>query len=91
MEMQASGKLLRVNVKTRGCSGLQYAMEHVGEKARLDEVVVQDGVTVLVDPKALFSVIGSEMDYVKDNLSTQFVFNNPNVKESCGCGQVRGG
>lgn len=49
--------------------------------------MVQDGVTVLIDSKALFSLVGSEMDYIADELSSQFIFNNPNVKEMCGCGQ----
>jgi iron-sulfur cluster assembly accessory protein len=80
-------KLLRIGVKTRGCSGLEYALDYVEQKGKLDESVTQDGVTVLVDSKALFSIIGSEMDFVEDKLSSQFVFTNPNVKETCGCGQ----
>ncbi len=62
-------------------------MEYVKEKGKLDEMVQQDGVTVIIDSRALFALIGSEMDYIQEPLSSQFVFNNPNVKEMCGCGQ----
>ncbi|RKP07438.1 hypothetical protein THASP1DRAFT_2232, partial [Thamnocephalis sphaerospora] len=64
-----------------------YNLEYVTEKGKFDEVVQQDGVMVLVASNALLTIIGSEMDYVKDKLSAGFVFHNPNVKESCGCGQ----
>ncbi|KAI8813771.1 hypothetical protein BJ742DRAFT_746659 [Cladochytrium replicatum] len=80
-------RLLKVGTKKKGCSGQSYSLEYVTEKGRLDEVVEQEGVTMLVDSKALFSLIGSEMDFVEDKLSSQFVFHNPNVKEMCGCGQ----
>ncbi|KAG0271810.1 Iron-sulfur assembly protein 1 [Linnemannia exigua] len=79
-------KVVRVGIRTKGCSGQQYDLQYTTKKERFDEEVKQDGVTVLVDNKALLSVLGSEMDYVEDKLSAQFVFNNPNVKESCGCG-----
>ncbi|KAF8933566.1 Iron-sulfur assembly protein 1 [Dissophora ornata] len=80
-------KMVRVGIRTRGCSGQQYNLEYTNKKEKFDEEVKQDGVTVLVDNKALLSVLGSEMDYVEDKVSAQFVFSNPNVKESCGCGQ----
>ncbi|KAF9093066.1 Iron-sulfur assembly protein 1 [Mortierella sp. GBA35] len=80
-------KMIRVGIRTKGCSGQQYQLDYTTKKEKFDEEVKQDGVTVLVDNKALLSVLGSEMDYVEDKLSAQFVFNNPNVKESCGCGQ----
>lgn len=80
-------KLIRVGVKNRGCSGLAYSLEYVEEPGKFDEEVVQDGVRVLIDSKALFSIIGSEMDWVEDKLSARFVFNNPNIKEQCGCGE----
>ncbi|KAF9976846.1 Iron-sulfur assembly protein 1 [Actinomortierella ambigua] len=79
-------KVVRVGIRTKGCSGQQYNLEYTTKKEKFDEEVKQDGVTVLVDNKALLSVLGSEMDWVEDKLSAQFVFNNPNVKESCGCG-----
>ncbi|KAI7825371.1 hypothetical protein BC939DRAFT_396103, partial [Gamsiella multidivaricata] len=80
-------KMVRVGIRHKGCSGKQYNLEYTDKKEKFDEEVKQDGVTVLVDNKALLSVLGSEMDWVQDKLSAQFVFNNPNVKESCGCGQ----
>lgn len=80
-------KLIRVGVKNRGCSGLTYNLEYVEKAGKFDEEVSQDGVKVLIDSKALFSVIGSQMDFVTDKLSSRFVFNNPNSKGSCGCGE----
>ncbi|KAI8057021.1 hypothetical protein BDF22DRAFT_668976 [Syncephalis plumigaleata] len=87
MTKSEDAPLLRVGVKNKGCSGKSYNLEYVKEKNKYDEVVQQDGVTVLVASNALLTIIGSEMDYVEDKLSAGFVFNNPNVKESCGCGQ----
>ncbi|RKP26402.1 hypothetical protein SYNPS1DRAFT_21828 [Syncephalis pseudoplumigaleata] len=87
MTKREEAHLLRVGVKNKGCSGKSYNLEYVKEKSKYDEVVQQDGVTVLVASNALLTIIGSEMDYVEDKLSAGFVFNNPNVKESCGCGQ----
>ncbi|KAI8821803.1 uncharacterized protein EV422DRAFT_527056 [Fimicolochytrium jonesii] len=78
---------LKVGTKKRGCSGLSYSLDYVAAPGRFDEVVEQDGVKVVVDSKALFSLIGSEMDFVDDVLHSEFVFNNPNVKETCGCGE----
>ncbi len=84
---QPEPKMIRVGVKNRGCSGLAYHLEYVEKPGAFDEVVEQDGVKVLVDSKALFSIIGSEMDWQEDKLSTRFVFKNPNIKEQCGCGE----
>lgn len=75
-------KLIRVGVKNRGCSGLAYHLEYVDKAGKFDEAVEQDGVKVLIDSKALFSIIGSEMDWVEDKLSQRFVFRNPNISES---------
>ncbi|KNE58459.1 iron-sulfur cluster assembly accessory protein [Allomyces macrogynus ATCC 38327] len=86
-EMSKPEALLRVGVKKKGCSGLSYTIDQVSAKQRFDEEVVQDGASILIDSKALLSILGSEMDYVEDKLSAQFVFYNPNVKEACGCGQ----
>ncbi len=84
---QPSPKLVRVGVKNRGCAGLAYHLEYVDAPGKFDEVVEQDGVKVLIDSRALFSIIGSRMDFVEDRLSARFVFDNPHVKGSCGCGE----
>ena len=74
-------KFIRVGVKNRGCSGLAYHLEYVEKAGKFDEAVEQDGVKVLIDSKALFSIIGSEMDWVEDKLNQRFVFRNPNISE----------
>ncbi|EXJ81769.1 hypothetical protein A1O1_07834 [Capronia coronata CBS 617.96] len=84
---QPTPKMIRVGVKNRGCSGLAYHLEFVDKPGPFDEVVEQDGVKVLIDSKALFSIIGSQMDWKEDKLSARFVFNNPNITEQCGCGE----
>lgn len=87
MQNQPEAKLIKVGVRNRGCSGLAYHLEYVEKPGAFDEEVVQDGVKVLIDSKALFSIIGSEMDWVEDKLNQRFVFRNPNIKEQCGCGE----
>ncbi|PBP21513.1 iron sulfur assembly protein 1 [Diplocarpon rosae] len=84
---QPDPKLIKIGVKNRGCSGLAYHLEYVEKPGMFDEEVEQDGVKVLIDSKALFSIIGSEMDWVEDKLNQRFVFSNPNIKEQCGCGE----
>lgn len=84
---QPESKLIRVGVKNRGCSGLAYHLEYVDKPGAFDETVEQDGVKVLIDSKALFSIIGSEMDWLEDKLSARFIFKNPNITEQCGCGE----
>lgn len=78
---------LRIGVRTAGCSGMAYAMEFAEEKAPFDEIVEDKGVTVLIDGKALMFLIGTEMDFVQEKLQSGFVFNNPNEKGRCGCGE----
>lgn len=89
--LDASGgpKLLRIGVRNKGCAGMSYHLEYVtpDQAGKFDERVKQDGIEVLIDSKALFSIIGSEMDWQEDRLSAKFVFNNPNVVEACGCGE----
>ncbi|KAF8446338.1 hypothetical protein L210DRAFT_860903 [Boletus edulis BED1] len=80
-------QLIRIGVRNKGCAGLSYHLDYVDKPGKFDEVVEQDGVRVLVDSKALFSIIGSEMDWKEDALSSKFVFNNPNIKDACGCGE----
>ncbi|KAI3317535.1 hypothetical protein HD806DRAFT_527049 [Xylariaceae sp. AK1471] len=84
---QPEPKLIKVGVRNRGCSGLAYHLEYVDKPGPFDEEVEQDGVKVLIDSKALFSIIGSEMDWVEDKLNERFIFRNPNIKEECGCGE----
>lgn len=78
---QPDPKMIRVGVKNRGCSGLAYHLEYVEKPGTFDEVVEQDGVKVYVDSKALFSIIGSEMDWQEDKLNQRFVFRNPNISK----------
>jgi len=80
-------QLIRIGVRNKGCAGLSYHLEYVDKPGRFDEVVEQDGVRVLIDSKALFSIIGSEMDWREDALSARFAFKNPNIKDACGCGE----
>ncbi|KAI1780285.1 iron-binding protein iscA [Hypoxylon cercidicola] len=84
---QPEPKLIKVGVRNRGCSGLSYHLDYVDKAGPFDEEVEQDGVKVLIDSKALFSIIGSEMDWIEDQLSQRFHFNNPNIKGECGCGE----
>jgi iron-sulfur cluster assembly protein len=78
---QPEPKLIKVGVRNRGCSGLAYHLEYVDKPGAFDEAVEQDGVKVLIDSKALFSIIGSEMDWAEDKLNQRFVFRNPNISE----------
>ncbi|KAI1295127.1 hypothetical protein F5Y03DRAFT_310844 [Xylaria venustula] len=84
---QPEPKLIKVGVRNRGCSGLAYHLEYIDEPGKYDDVVEQDGVKVVIDSKALFSIIGSEMDWIEDKLNQRFIFRNPNIKEECGCGE----
>jgi iron-sulfur cluster assembly protein len=78
---------VRVGVKNGGCAGQEYTMEYADAIRPSDEVVEDKGVKILVDPKAVLFLLGTEMDYKTEKLSAQFVFNNPNQTSACGCGE----
>jgi iron-sulfur cluster assembly protein len=78
---------VRVGVKNGGCAGMAYTMEYAEAVNPLDEVIEEKGVRILIDPKAVLFLLGTEMDYKVDKLSAQFVFNNPNQTAACGCGE----
>jgi len=78
---------VRVSVKAGGCAGMSYVMEYTKEHNPNDEVIEDKGVKVLIDPKAIMYLLGTEMDYKKEELSSTFVFKNPNETERCGCGE----
>ena len=78
---------LRVGVKNGGCAGMSYIMEYAEKINPLDEVVEDKGVRILIDPKAVLFLLGTEMDYKADKMQAQFIFNNPNQIGACGCGE----
>jgi iron-sulfur cluster assembly protein len=78
---------VRVGVKNGGCAGMAYTMEYAEAVNPLDEVIEDKGVRILIDPKAVMFLLGTEMDYKVDKLAAQFVFNNPNQTAACGCGE----
>jgi iron-sulfur cluster assembly protein len=78
---------LRVGVKNGGCAGMEYTMDYADEIRPTDEVVEDKGVKILIDPKAVLFLLGTEMDFKTEKLSAQFVFNNPNQTSACGCGE----
>ena len=78
---------VRVGVKSGGCAGMSYVMEYATEIKHNEEVIEEKGVKVLIDPKAIMYLLGTEMDYKKEKFSSQFIFKNPNETERCGCGE----
>ncbi|MDP8078796.1 iron-sulfur cluster assembly protein IscA [Phocoenobacter skyensis] len=87
LEKRGKGIGLRLGVKTSGCSGLAYVLEFVDELNEEDQVFEQHGVKIIIDPKSLIHLEGTELDYVKEGLNEGFKYNNPNVKDECGCGE----
>jgi len=86
--MASSGKdLVRIGVKNGGCAGMEYTMSYAETKAPHDEVVEDKGVRILIDPTAVLFLLGTEMDYRSDRMTSGFVFNNPNQTSACGCGE----
>ena len=78
---------VRVGVKNGGCAGMAYTMEYAEDVQKFDEVVEDKGVKLLIDPKAVMFLLGTEMDFKVDKLSSTFVFSNPNQTSACGCGE----
>ncbi len=78
---------LRIGVKNGGCAGMEYTMEWAAEQKPYDEVVEDKGVKVLIDPKAVMFLLGTEMDFQQGALKSGFTFNNPNQTGACGCGE----
>lgn len=78
---------LRLGVKNGGCAGMEYTMDWAREATPGDEIVEDKGVKILIEPKAVLFLLGTEMDYQVDKLSAKFVFNNPNQSSACGCGE----
>lgn len=87
VKSDSDAKGLRVGVKNGGCAGMEYTMEYTSEPEPFDEVVEDKGVTIYIESKAVLFLLGTEMDYQVDKLSSGFVFNNPNQTSACGCGE----
>ena len=87
LEKRGRGVGLRLGVRTTGCSGLAYVLEFADEVAANDEVFESDDIKVVIDRKSLVYLDGTELDFAKEGLNEGFRFNNPNVKDECGCGE----
>lgn len=87
LDKRGAGQGIRLGVRTNGCSGLSYVLEYVDEVEASDQVFESGGVKLYVDPKSLVYLDGTELDFVREGLNEGFQFNNPNVKDECGCGE----
>lgn len=84
---RGKGLGLRLGVKTTGCSGMAYVIEYADHIETQDQVFDTQGLKIIVDPKSLVYIDGTELDYTREGLNEGFKFNNPNVKHQCGCGE----
>ena len=87
LSRRGQGLCVRLGVTTTGCSGLAYKLEYVDEQQPEDLVFEDHGVKVLIDPKSLAYIDGTELDFVREGLNEGFKFNNPNERDRCGCGE----
>ncbi|MDV7105305.1 iron-sulfur cluster assembly protein IscA [Vibrio sp. TH_r3] len=87
LDNRGKGIGLRLGVKTTGCSGMAYVLEFVDQLNEEDSVFEMNDVKIIIDPKSLVYLDGTELDFVKEGLNEGFQFNNPNVKDECGCGE----
>jgi len=78
---------VKLGVKNGGCAGMAYTMDYINEVSQNDEVIKIDDITLVIDPKAILFLLGTEMDYEKSTLNSGFIFNNPNQTDACGCGE----
>ncbi|MDG3087230.1 iron-sulfur cluster assembly protein IscA [Vibrio hannami] len=87
LDNRGKGLGLRLGVKTTGCSGMAYVLEFVDQLNEEDKMFTEKDVNIIIDPKSLVYLDGTELDFVKEGLNEGFQFNNPNVKDECGCGE----
>jgi iron-sulfur cluster assembly protein len=87
LDKRGKGCGLRLGVRTTGCSGLAYELEYVDESLPEDQMFESNGIKLFVDPKSLAYIDGTELDFVREGLNEGFKFQNPNVKDECGCGE----
>ena len=82
-----SKKAIKLGVKNGGCAGMAYTMDYIDEVTKTDEYIDIEGIKLVIDPKAILFLLGTEMDYQKSTLNSGFIFNNPNQTDACGCGE----